>query len=146
MRNERGHQAVTLLAGIGMGAALMYFLDPQRGKARRAQARDQASGALRSAKWDLETERRNLRNRARGVASELRSELKSEEVSDDQLEERVRADLGHHVEAMRALEVVADDGNVTLRGDLPERDRKEAISAARKVRGVERVVDELNRG
>src|SRR5262249_48232249 len=95
MRMERGDKAATLLAGIGLGAALMYFLDPQRGNARRAVARDRANAALRDARLDLENRRRDLRNRFRGAAAEIRSASSNELIDDVLLVERVRAELGH---------------------------------------------------
>ena len=33
---------IATIAGIGVGSALMFFLDPSRGKQRRAAVRDQA--------------------------------------------------------------------------------------------------------
>jgi hypothetical protein len=41
-RRKAMKQGLTLLGGIGLGAGLMYLLDPILGKRRRAQLRDQA--------------------------------------------------------------------------------------------------------
>ena len=142
---ERANKAATLLAGFGLGAALMYFLDPQRGNARRKVARDRAGAALRDARWDLENRRRDLRNRVRGAAAVLATESTDEPVDDVLLVERVRAELGHRLDSIHRLEVAAEGGTITLRGILPARDRLRAISAAAKVRGVQNVVDELTR-
>jgi hypothetical protein len=38
---------VGLMAGIGVGTCLMYLLDPDRGKQRRAQVRDRAKRTSR---------------------------------------------------------------------------------------------------
>jgi gas vesicle protein len=38
---------VGLMAGIGLGTCLMYLLDPDRGKQRRAQVRDRAKRTSR---------------------------------------------------------------------------------------------------
>ena len=37
--------ALSILAGVGMGAGLMYILDPQTGRRRRALARDKMANA-----------------------------------------------------------------------------------------------------
>ncbi|MND08682.1 BON domain protein [compost metagenome] len=57
----------------------------------------------------------------------------------------MRSELGRHVERMRAIEVVADRGTVTLRGTVGDADLSDVIARARGVRGVERVNNELNR-
>ena len=43
MTNKESLGGFGLLTGIGLGAALMYFLDPQQGRRRRAIIRDQAN-------------------------------------------------------------------------------------------------------
>ena len=42
-------QTLRLLGGIGLGAGLMYFLDPQQGRRRRALVRDQFTHLSREA-------------------------------------------------------------------------------------------------
>src|SRR5437762_2000619 len=63
------HRAMTLLAGAGLGAGLMYFLDPQMGRRRRALARDKAVSLGHQAQDAAELVGRDMRNRARGLAS-----------------------------------------------------------------------------
>lgn len=128
-----------LLAGLGIGAAVMYFLDPQRGRARRNQARDQAAAAVRDAKWELETTRRDLRNRVRGMAAERRHRGSPEFVSDIQLVEHVRAELGHHLDSLHGIDITALDGVITLSGSLPAEKRDHILSVVRKIRGVQQV-------
>lgn len=43
-------RSVTLLTMAGLGAGLIYFLDPKRGPHRREVVRDKVSGAIHSAK------------------------------------------------------------------------------------------------
>ena len=143
MRQDHKNEAVAMIAGIGIGAAVMYFLDPQRGNARRSKALDQTAGTLRSARRDLEVTGRDLRNRSRGVAAEVRQRLTEETVDDAQLQERVRAELGHHVDSLRRVEVEVADGYVTLSGEVAPQDHDEVVRAARGVRGVEEVEDQL---
>jgi hypothetical protein len=46
MQNN-GKIGLGLMAGIGLGTGLMFFLDPSRGKQRRAAVRDQAKRTSR---------------------------------------------------------------------------------------------------
>ena len=143
MESDRPTNAMTLLAGIGIGAALMYFLDPAGGGRRRALVRDQAKGPLNTTERELKGRSADLRNRARGAAAELRG-MGDDNPTDDQLVARVRAELGHHVEHARAIDVVAEHGRVTLRGPVLSSELDDVLSTARKVRGVERVENQLD--
>lgn len=140
--NDRPTNAMTLLAGIGIGAALMYFIDPVGGGRRRAVARDKATSAVHSAGRGLKGRGEDLRNRARGAAAELRN-VTDDHPDDDQLVARVRSELGHHVEHARAIEVAAEQGRVTLRGPVLSSELDEVLATTRKVRGVEAVENRL---
>lgn len=144
MRDDHRNEAMAVLAGIGIGATLMYFLDPQRGNARRAQAVDQTGGLLRSTRRDLEIARRDLRNRAHGAAAELRGRFSHDDIDDDLLAERVRAEAGHHVgSSLRRVEVNAEQGIVTLKGQIAAQDHGDLVDAVLDVHGVREVRDEL---
>lgn len=143
MLREHRNEAFALLAGVGIGAAVMYFLDPRRGNARRAQVVERTSGAIRSATHDMEIRRRDLRNRARGVAAELGASIRHKRVDDDVLTERVRAEIGHHADSLRHLEVHSAAGRVTLHGEVAPDDHAEVIRSALHVRGVRGVDDQL---
>ncbi len=54
------------ITAVGLGAGLMYILDPQHGPRRRAQVRDQI-GDLRRAATEMTHSARSLRNRAGDV-------------------------------------------------------------------------------
>jgi hypothetical protein len=60
------------LLGLGTGAALMYFLDPDRGRRRRALVRDQAVSLTNDARETIEGTAQDLSNRAYGVYAETR--------------------------------------------------------------------------
>jgi hypothetical protein len=64
--------ACAFLCGAALGAAVMYFLDPQGGRRRRALARDKAySLALDAGDYARKTAV-DLGNRAKGLAHEAR--------------------------------------------------------------------------
>ena len=57
-----------LIRGAGIGAALMYFFDPERGARRRAMARDKLNRAAHVTGDSIGSTARDVANRARGVA------------------------------------------------------------------------------
>ena len=140
------NRTLTLLAGIGIGAAVMYFLDPDRGARRRALVRDKGVRALHLGQRELHDRAEDLRNRAVGNAAEVRGRYDDEPVGDEQLVARVRSELGHHVERPRAIEVAAEQGRVILRGQVPPDELDDVLATVRAVRGVRDVASELNVG
>ncbi len=70
-----GNTGLMLLCGIGLGAALMYILDPSQGRRRRALLRDKLVGATNKAGDVIGKTSRDLRNRAQGVIHEAGSML-----------------------------------------------------------------------
>ena len=143
-RKNGAGQAGAMLAAAGIGAAMMYFLDPARGARRRAVATDRAESLIRSGADELERRSVQARDRVTGLVARTRAPIGAEEPTDVQLAERVRAALGHHSDHMRELETTVQDGIVTLRGTLPSDELREVLRAVRRVRGVRGVHDELN--
>lgn len=132
-----------LVGGLGLGAALMYVLDPERGKRRRAVVRDKAVSGAHRAGERLAARSRDVANRARGVASELKSLTRDEEATDRVLEERVRAELGRVVTKAASIEVAAIAGTVVLSGAIVASEVDDLLSAARGVSGVKEVENRL---
>jgi uncharacterized membrane protein len=134
-----------LLSGIGLGAALMYVFDPEKGRRRRALARDRlASAACRSQDF-MGVLGRDLTKRSRGVLASARSILGTGEASDHVLTERVRSEIGRVVSHPHALQVEVTQGRVTLRGPVLEREADELVDCVKSVRGVGEVEDHLER-
>ena len=63
------NDALSFFAGMGLGAGLMYVFDPQMGRRRRALARDKAVGLAHDARDAADAVRKDMANRARGLAS-----------------------------------------------------------------------------
>ena len=132
-----------LLIGVGVGAAIAYMLDPNRGRRRRALVADQvrrASGKTRDA---IDATMRDMTNRAVGIAAATRARLAHDDVDDATLIERVRATLGRVCSHPRAIDVEVDDGNVTLRGPLLKSELDTVLGGVAAVRGVRSVNNEL---
>ena len=66
-------QTCAFLTGLCVGAAAMYFFDPQGGRRRRALVRDKAASWAHDAQEYAEKKTRHLSNEARGLAHEARS-------------------------------------------------------------------------
>lgn len=114
---QRGRpEAAPILGALGIGAGLMYFLDPVRGARRRALARDQIVHGLHALDRIAEKGARDLTCRARGLVAEGRSFFHDDEVPDEVLKARVRSRLGHLVGHPHAIDVTVHRGRVELRG------------------------------
>ena len=131
------------LVGVGVGAALMYFFDPDRGKKRRALVRDKVESAGNQASDYVEKMGRDIRNRAYGVVAETKAMFKHEEVTDDVLSDRVRARLGRYPVHIGAIEVATHEGVVTLSGPILADELPTVLRATRFVRGVKSVDNQL---
>jgi hypothetical protein len=132
-----------VLAGIGLGAALAYIFDPDRGARRRALVRDKAIRGARLTRDGLDATMCDVTNRARGIAAATRARMSDEPVDDDTLTERVRAKIGRACSHPRAIDVFAVNGDVTLRGPILAHEMSGVLAAANAVRGVSSVSSEL---
>jgi hypothetical protein len=137
------NKALTFGAGLGLGTGVMFLLDPDRGKRRRALLRDKVVSAARQTGecWDVTT--RDLRNRTQGIITDIQSRFSSEPVTDDVLVDRVRSKLGRIVSHPRAIHVTAQNGNVTLAGPILASEVGELLTCVKQVHGVDDVTNNL---
>src|SRR3954451_7254287 len=63
----------TLLTTAGIGAGLMYFFDPERGRRRRALLEDQITRMTNEIINGVDSTLRDVRNRMQGMAAEFSS-------------------------------------------------------------------------
>lgn len=129
--------------GLALGAGLMYVLDPERGKRRRAMLRDQANHALNVAGTAYDKTAADLSNRTSGTLAELKARLRAEPVSDEVLRARVRAQLGRLVAHPHAIHVTAEEGKVTLSGPVFASELDHLLKGVAWVRGVVEVENRL---
>lgn len=134
---------LALIGGVGLGAGLMYLLDLDRGRRRRAVARDRLRHAARRAGHTLDVTRRRVLNRARGLVAELRCGYSEEQVADDVLVARIRSEMGHVVRHPHSIDVTAQRGLVVLRGLIGADEVQSLIKRVASVRGVARVENQL---
>ena len=136
-------KGVTLLSGIGIGAALMYVLDPDRGRRRRALMKDKARHLTNKTADEAGKMSRDLSNRVKGLMAETRARLTEDDIPDDVLVDRVKAAMGHVGAHDGAIEVSARNGIVTLSGKALVNELPALIAAVRDVRAVNDVVSDL---
>ena len=134
----------SFIIGTTLGIGAMYLLDPDRGRRRRALARDQLISALHTAGEATEGRQKDLRNRARGVVAETAARVREREVDDVVLVERVRSAMGRLVGHAGAVDVSARDGTITLRGPVPRHELGPLVTGVAEVRGVQAVDNQLD--
>jgi hypothetical protein len=143
---ERIDHTLTLVSGMVIGATIMYAFDEHRGAKRRAMVRDKLVHAGHLLGHAIKKHGRDLLNRAGGQLAELRSTVRDRtgSISDDQLVSRVRAQLGHVLTHAGLLEILAEDGMVTVRGPVLHREVEKIRDRMNKIRGVKRYTLEVD--
>lgn len=137
------NKGLTFGAGLGLGTGLMFLLDPDRGKRRRAMLRDKCVWSARKTSDAAQITARDIRNRAQGIASGIQSTFKSEPVDDAKLTDRVRSKLGRVVSHPHAIGVDARDGVVTLSGPILSEEEPYLLACVNRVSGVSEVINNL---
>jgi len=137
------NKGVALIGGVGLGAALMYMFDPDRGKRRRTLVQDKVTAAGHKAEDLAGKMTRDVGNRIYGTAAEIKSLFSREEVSDDVLVARVRSRLGRVPVDDGALDVTANNGIITLGGPVLTDELPKVLRSVRFVRGVKGIDNRL---
>lgn len=129
---------------LGVGAALMYALDPTRGRRRRAVIRDKALSLYDASGETLSRKSQDLRNRAAGTVASAKAWLKPEPVSDEKLVARVRSKMGRYVSHPHAIKVEANEGRVRLSGSILENEVSPLLECVNCIPGVQGVENHLD--
>ena len=133
----------TLAKGLAIGAGVMYFLDRDQGRRRRARIRDLLRHELTTFEDAVERSARDLRNRTTGAVAGVRGRLRHDEADDLLVRDRVRSALGRVVSHPGAIDAGVHDGEVQLRGDVLASEHHRLLATVRRVRGVRTVTDEI---
>lgn len=129
-----------------LGAGAMYFIDPGRGRRRRALMRDQGIRLAHRARRGFNKAVRDLANRRRGLAAVAISRIpfRSEQSADYIIEARVRSRLGRLVSHPHAVDVSVHQGICVLSGDVLSSEAGSLLHGVSGVPGVSSVRDQLN--
>jgi hypothetical protein len=128
-----------MIGGALIGSAAMYFMDPDRGRSRRAIIRDRAKGELRSKSEALNVMTRDFQHRVEGMRHEINSRMAPDKANDAIIEQRVCSAIGHACTHNRCLDVNVKDGVVQISGPVLASEAQAVIRAVRGVRGVTQV-------
>jgi hypothetical protein len=136
--------------GVALGAAVMYFMDPRQGGARRARIRDKSKRAVHELEAAAVIGARDMSHRAQGFAARLQGRGAgggggAVDVSDEVLVERVRSALGRACSHPHAIRVVAKgDGCVELVGPILASEVDDVLSTVSRIAGVSSIDDDLD--
>jgi uncharacterized membrane protein len=136
----------SVATGLGfsaVGMAAMYFLDPQRGARRRGRAANRFAGTTTRAPRAMRAAGQDMANRAYGVMAETLNLFRSDDASDQVIEARVRARMGHAIPHSGGVHVNVRDGHVTLEGVVLASEEAALLACVNKVRGVQGVENRL---
>jgi hyperosmotically inducible protein len=143
---SRWKKAAPFLLAAAAGSAGMYFLDPARGRARRAKTKDQIAGRLRRESRRVE---RSARYAGATVAGKLHGAVQGdgdEEFDPRTIEQKVSSELLGAADIPKGrININVEDGTLVLRGMLDTPDEiREVEKRARRIDGVERVENLLH--
>jgi hypothetical protein len=140
------HKTFSLVSGASLGAGLMYFFDPDRGRRRRALTRDKGHRWSRKARRFARSTMRDAQNRAIGMGASAKSWVQPDApVPDHVLVERIRAKLGLFARHPSAIDVHVADGVVTLTGPVLDDEFDGISNAVARIPGVTQIFNRLER-
>ena len=134
-------------AGVAVGAAGAYFLDPQNGKRRRHVAFDRVMALARRGAAESERKARYAAGVAKGAAHEAGGAGDgADSLPDPDLANKVRTEIFRDAEAPKGdVNVNAENGVVYLRGEVSSaEDVQRLATQAREIKGVREVVNLLH--
>jgi osmotically-inducible protein OsmY len=132
---------LSTLAGAA-GAAAAYIFDPERGRTRRAQARDQMVSRARRARRELDKRARYAAGTATGVARRATgSGSGTAELNNTALARKVESVIFRPEDAPKGRVSVNAEGSVVfLRGEVENQDQIDGlVRSAEHVEGVSEV-------
>ncbi|HEX4494390.1 MAG TPA: hypothetical protein VIE43_01870 [Thermoanaerobaculia bacterium] len=146
---EKWSLAGTAGVGLGLGAGLMYLLDPQGGRGRRALARDKSVAALKKGGQVAAQTSRDLGNRTKVLISDAGTKLRESELVTDltnrggALLKDVRRSVRRAVTYPAAIEAAVEEGKVVLRGLVLASEVAGLMLALEAVEGVREIQNQL---
>jgi osmotically-inducible protein OsmY len=142
---------ITLLSGVAIGAAAAHFLDPQSGRRRRSQMREQAAAKVHAGVGQATTTASHAADRAKGAVATATPSMpgshRVEDVDDVTLARKVETEIFRAHDAPKGnVSVDVQAGVVHLRGVVADEAWIAKLAEdADKVDGVKGVQNLLHR-
>src|SRR5437773_1727145 len=121
------------MGAVTAGAGFAYLTDARLGKRRRALVRDAAVHSAKVFRKAVDLAARDTAHRLKGFFEETKGMWIHDHISDDVLADRVRTVVGR-VSSHPNVEVIVDDGSVTLLGPVVAQEEALIIQSAQSVR------------
>jgi uncharacterized membrane protein len=132
------------LFGLGLGAGLMYFLDPDLGDKRKAMVRDRLTRMQNQGDEAVEAAVNDMRNRVRGILSNGMAMVSEENLPDQAVEARIRARMGLLARHPGDVMLTVQNGRVALEGNMLQNEVEGFVSGIQRMKGVREVQNNLH--
>ena len=144
VKTRRSSSWTAILSAAALGAAAMYVFDPDKGRRRRAIARNKMRSTVDEGRRFVNAAARDAKHRWQGVHAIARRRLRRAQEPDALiLIERVRARMGRVVSHPHAIQIGASNGRVTLSGPVLASEIDQLLNTVRSVWGVESIDNHL---
>lgn len=144
MQSQSVRPRACIPLGIGLGALLTYFLDRQRGRRRRMRLHDRLVHSATVASRFPRVAARDIAGRSAGLWAKATRRLRLRPRSDQQVAERIRAELGRVVSHPHAVRVEAQGDRVHLSGPILAREVEPLLQAVQRAAGVVHIENALD--
>ncbi len=137
------NRTVLFLTGAGVGGGLMFLLDPDRGRHRRAYVRDKATATWHDTGDAIRKTARDAGNRAYGTYAAARSRFHGD-ADPERLLERIHARIGHVVDNPRSIRMAIENGTLVVSGAILARQAQPLLKAIAHIWGDRKMDNRLD--
>ncbi|MFC5576756.1 BON domain-containing protein [Lysobacter niabensis] len=138
------NSVVRLAVAFAAGAAVMYYLDPEGGRLRRARVRERGGDLRHKLQEATQAGSRRRAERSGGTVMPERTRVRTEPVDDALLRDRIRSRLGHVVAHSSSLLVDVEAGHVVIGGAVAAGEIEPVVLAVAEIPGVRSVDNRLS--
>ena len=138
---------VTFMAGMAVGAGLMYMMDPEVGSRRRLQAREAAGRYMHRTQDTMRQQAQRLSGRGRQEDMTRGAETMTSQqdtMDDIDLREKIRSRLQERIDNADRIEIEVSGGMVTLSGSAKTHEVDRIIDAASTLPNVRSVINRIS--
>jgi uncharacterized membrane protein/CBS domain-containing protein len=139
------NRSIRLLGALGIGAGLMYILDPDKGRRRRAILRDRALKTSNEAAKKINKRSADLKNRFQGAWFETEKIFERQTPTDEKLEAKIRTRLGRLASHPHAIKTTVENGKLNLSGQILADEEALLLRSVAALRGVREIENKLER-